>query len=134
MGDVLDDADVARNEEERDANLALQLAQQVQDLRLHRHIERLSRLVADDQLRLHRQRPGNGDALTLPSRKLVRVALQGVAPQAHLVDQALDGAAACSAAQFRAERADALLEDSWKMICNERRAAQRPRARTGSAL
>ena len=52
VGDVLDDADVVRDEQVGQAELALQLAQQVQDLRLHRDVERRGRLVADDQLRL----------------------------------------------------------------------------------
>ena len=109
VGYVLDHADVVRDEQVRDAEFALQFAQQVQDMSPHRHVERRSRLVADDQLRLHRQRPGHGDALALPSRKFVREASKRFAPQADLFDQALDGTAAFSAAQFRSQRAHAFL-------------------------
>ena len=41
-----------RDQDERQAELALQVAQQVQDLRLDRDVERRDRLVGDDQLRL----------------------------------------------------------------------------------
>jgi hypothetical protein len=47
-------------------NSLLQLAQQVQDLRLHRHIERRGRLVADDQLRAHRERARDREPLRCP--------------------------------------------------------------------
>ena len=51
VGDVLDDADVVRDEQVAHAQLALQLAQQIQDLRLHRDIQRRGRLVTNDQPR-----------------------------------------------------------------------------------
>ena len=62
VGDVLDDADVVGDEEVGQAELALQLFEQVEDLRLHAHIQRRGRLVADDQLGLHGQRAANADA------------------------------------------------------------------------
>ena len=48
--------------------------QQVENGRLHRHVERRQRLVAHDQLRLGRERAGDGDALLLPAGELLRVA------------------------------------------------------------
>ena len=65
----------------------LQGFEQVQDLRLHRHVERRSRLVADDQFRLHGQRPGNGNALALAAGEFVRVTLRGVGIKADLLQQ-----------------------------------------------
>ena len=47
--------------------LALQVAEEVDDRRLHGDIERRHRLVADDEVGLHRQRPGDADALALPA-------------------------------------------------------------------
>jgi hypothetical protein len=54
----------------------LQFFEQVQDLRLHADVQRRGRLVADDQLGLHRQCAGNGDALPLAADELVREALE----------------------------------------------------------
>ena len=140
VGDVLDDADVVRDEQVSDAELALQLAQQVEDLRLHRHVERRGRLVADDQPRLHRQRARDRDALALAAGELVRIALQRIAAQADLVDQPLDalrGAAARPCSGRRASRPSSRMSStrmrgssdangSWKMIWMSRRAcAQR---------
>src|SRR5690606_12413309 len=47
------------------------------DLGLHRHVQRRDRLVADEQLRLERQRPGDRDALALAAGELVRPAPAG---------------------------------------------------------
>ena len=53
----------------------LQVLEQVQDLRLHGDVERRDRLVADDQLRLQRERARDPDPLPLAARELVRVAV-----------------------------------------------------------
>ena len=62
------------DEQERPAEVALELFEQVQDLRLHAHVQRRGRLVADDQLRLHGERAGDGEALALAAAELVREA------------------------------------------------------------
>ena len=69
---------------ERQPELALQVAQQVEDLRLDRDVERGDRLVGDDHLRLQRERARDADALALAARELVRVAVVvlGVEPDA----------------------------------------------------
>ena len=72
VGDVADHAEVVRDEQIRQAELVLKLLEQVDDLRLHGHVERRHRLVGDDQLRVQRQRPGDADALALPAGELVR--------------------------------------------------------------
>ena len=56
-------------------------------MRLHRHVERRSRLIADDQLRLHGQRPGNGNTLALAAGEFVRVTLRGSGIEADLLQQ-----------------------------------------------
>ena len=65
----------------------LQTAQQVQDLTADRDVERRHRLVANDQLGLDGERAGNGDALPLPARELVRIALRVLGPEADGVQE-----------------------------------------------
>jgi len=52
----------------------LQVAQQIEHLRLHRDIQCRNRFIADDELWLQDQRPGNADSLALSPAELVRVA------------------------------------------------------------
>src|SRR5207245_174761 len=76
---VLDDRQIMADEEQCEAELPLQILQQVDDLRLDGDVERRDRLVADDQLGLRRKRPGNADALALAARNFVRSSTQRVA-------------------------------------------------------
>ena len=69
IADVLDDAHVVGDEHVGQPELALELLEQVEDLRLDRHVERRDRLVADDQVRLEDQRPGDADALALAAAR-----------------------------------------------------------------
>ena len=71
---MLDHGDVVGDEEQGQAELALELLQHVQHLGLDRDVERADRLVADDQLRLKDQRAGDPDALALATGELVRIA------------------------------------------------------------
>ena len=64
--------------------------QQVDHLGLDRHVERRHRLVADDDLRPQRQRPGDADALALAAGELVRVPVDVVGVEADQVEQFLD--------------------------------------------
>ena len=65
VDDLADDGKVVGDEEVGEPVLFLQPLEQVEDLRLHRDVERRHRLVADDDLRADGQRPGDRDALTL---------------------------------------------------------------------
>ena len=56
-------------------NSRLEALEQVDDLGLDRHVEGRDRLVADDQVRLDRERAGDPDALALAAGELVRIAL-----------------------------------------------------------
>ena len=47
VGEVLHHAEIMADEQQREAELALQVLQQVDDLRLDRDVERRDRLVAD---------------------------------------------------------------------------------------
>ena len=71
----LHDVQVVRDEDVGQAEVALQVLEQVQDLRLHGDVERRDRLVADDQLRVDRERAGDADALALAAGELVREAV-----------------------------------------------------------
>ena len=63
----------------------LQVAQQVDHLFLHRAVQGRGGFVEQYQLRLHDQRPGNGDALALPARELMGVAMTALRIQAHFL-------------------------------------------------
>ena len=82
MRQVLDDRQVVADEQQRQAELVLQIDQQVDDLRLHRNVQRRHRLVADDQVGAGRQRARDADALALAAGEFVRIAADRVARQA----------------------------------------------------
>ena len=65
-----------RDENDGGAGLGAQLAHQVQNLRLDRHVEGRGRFVGDEQLGLAGQRHRNHDALGHAAGNLVRVALE----------------------------------------------------------
>ncbi len=67
--DVLDDGEVVGDEQHRQAEAVLQVGQQVDDLRLDRDVERRHGLVGDDELGLHRQRPGDDRAAAAARRR-----------------------------------------------------------------
>ena len=78
VGDVTHDGEVVRDEEVREAELRLELLEQVHDLRLDRHVERGHRLVAHEERRVERERARKTDPLALTARELVREAIRGV--------------------------------------------------------
>jgi len=74
IGDVLDDRQVVADEDVGQAEAALQLHEQVDDLRLDGDVERRDGLVADDDLRLEDDGPGDADTLALTTRELMGIA------------------------------------------------------------
>ena len=56
VGLLGDDAEVVAHEQQRHAALALQLGEQLEDLRLDGDVERGRRLVGDEHLRVERER------------------------------------------------------------------------------
>ena len=64
---------VVADEQVGEPETVLQVAHQVEDLRLHRNVERAGRLVADDELGVRRQGAGDADALALAAGELVRI-------------------------------------------------------------
>ena len=74
--DIADYRDIVRDEQIGQAEFALQLFEQFDDLRLDRDVQRRDRLVADHEFGLHDQRTRDPDPLALPARELVRIAVQ----------------------------------------------------------
>ena len=98
VGDVLHHREVVRDEDVGEAEPVLQVAQQIEDLRADRDIERRDRLVADDQLRLDRERAGNRDALALAAGEFMRVAAREARLEPDQPQQFLDPFAAAARA------------------------------------
>src|SRR5712671_3082024 len=84
VADVLDDGEVVGDEQIRKPELALQIAQQVDHLSLHRDVERRDRLIADDQARVERQRASDADTLALATGEFVREAVERFGPETDL--------------------------------------------------
>ena len=66
--------EVVGDQDQRQAELLAQPLEQLQDLRLHDHVERRRRLVGDHQRRAAGEREGDHHPLALPAGELVRVA------------------------------------------------------------
>ena len=90
VGDVFYDGKIVRDENVGEPEPVLQIAQQVQDLRADRHIQRRHRLVADDEFRFHRERAGNGDALALAAGEFVGIATRKARLEPDQAQQFLD--------------------------------------------
>ena len=73
VGDVGDDAEVVRDEDDRGAEPLADVAHQVEDARLDRHVERRRRLVRDEHLRVAGQRHRDHHALPHAAGELVRI-------------------------------------------------------------
>ena len=67
-----------RDEEIGEAAFALQLAQQVDDLCLHRKIKRRGRFIEQNEFWFQRNGAGNGDALALAAGKFMREARENI--------------------------------------------------------
>ena len=74
VADLLHHRHVVRDEEVGEAQLGLQLLQELQDLRLDRDVERGDAFVGDDDLRVEAERAGDADALALAAGEFVRIA------------------------------------------------------------
>ena len=87
---MLHHAEIVGDEQIGEAELLLQVLQQVDDLRLDRDVERRDRLVADQQLGLDGERAGDADALALAAGEFVREAAHVVGLQAHRLEELHD--------------------------------------------
>ena len=75
-----DHAHVVGDQHQGHAALALQVDQEIEDLRLDGHIERRGRFVGDQEPRVAGDRHGNNDPLVHAARHLVRAAGSWAAP------------------------------------------------------
>ncbi len=73
VGQPGDDAHVVGDQRQRRAGLPLQLGHQVEDLGLHRHVQRRRRLVGDQQFRSRRERRRDHHPLAHAAGELVRI-------------------------------------------------------------
>ena len=75
VADVFDDGEVVRDEKVGEAEFLLQVAEEIDDLRLNRDIERRDGFVGDNHFGLERKGAGNAKALPLTAGERVRVAI-----------------------------------------------------------
>ena len=68
-----DHTEVVRDQDDRGMRLLVEVAQQLEDLRLHGDVERGGRLVGEQQRRLAQQRHRDHDALAHAAREFVRI-------------------------------------------------------------
>ena len=90
IGDMFHNRKIMGDKQVGQSKLLLELPEQVDDLRLDRHIQRGNRLVADNEIRSKRQRPGDADSLPLPARELMGIPLLIVGGQTADVHNAGD--------------------------------------------
>ena len=84
-----DHAEIVGDQHDRHAEIALELQQKVEDLRLHGDVERGGRLVGDQELRLAQQRDRDHHPLAHAARELVRVQVEPAScgRDAYLIEQ-----------------------------------------------
>ena len=92
-----------RDEEVGEIQFALELLQQIHDLRLNRNVERRDRFVGDDKVGVGGERARDADALPLPAGKFVRVALYEAGTEADRFHQLADSPLALRAGRDDAE-------------------------------
>src|SRR5262249_36477966 len=88
--DVLDDREVVGDKDVGQAELLLQLLQQIDDLRLDGHVERGYRLSAKDKRRRYREGARIPDPLPLPAGELMRVSPNVFGTQPHGFEKLAD--------------------------------------------
>jgi hypothetical protein len=87
VAQMFNNVQIVRDKKVAELELRLQVLQKVNNLRLDRHVKRRNRFIQDDQLRINRQGPGNPDALTLTTRKLMGVAIRVVWVESNLIEE-----------------------------------------------
>ena len=87
VADVPDDEKVVGDEEVRQPQALLELLKHIDDLGLDGDVQRGDGLVADDEVRIDRQGPGDADALALAAGKFVGVAGSVLAVEADIAHE-----------------------------------------------
>ena len=111
VAQVLHHAQVVADEEVGEAQLFLQLPQEVQNLGPDRHVQGGDRLVTDDELGLSSQSPGDDDALALAAGELMGVAVHVGLVEAHHLQELLDPGLPLAGAGVEPPDAHGLLND-----------------------
>src|SRR5579872_538474 len=103
--------EIMADEEVGEAELVLQVAHQVEDLRLHRNVKRRSRLVAHDELGFGSECARNRNALALAAGKFMRKFPAVIGMQANEAKQFADSRANVGFALDQIESADGFCYD-----------------------
>ena len=93
VGDVPHDREVVRDQQQAEGEPARQVDEQVRHLRLRGRVERRQGLVEDQNGRLGRQRPSDGDPLPLPAAELVGIASRGTRGETDEIEKLFDARA-----------------------------------------
>ena len=75
VADVFDDCEIVRDEEHRDAALALDVLEEVDDLGADGNVQGADGFVANEKARFDGEGAGDADALALAAAEFVRVAV-----------------------------------------------------------
>lgn len=84
---VLHGREVVGDEQAAEAAVALEVREEVEDGRLHGHVERGGRLVGHQQVGGDRQRTGDRHPLALATGQLMGIAVRDLGPQTHLREE-----------------------------------------------
>ena len=138
VGTAGDDAEVVGDEDHRHVAAALLPRQQIEDLRLDRHVERGGRLVGDQEFRFARQRDRNRHPLPHPAGELMRILRQpllgrGNADRGEQLDAALFGAGVVKL-EMLLQRLDQLGADREHRIERRHRVLEHDRQRAAAQL
>ena len=87
LAGLRDDREVVRDQHDREAEIVGELREELEDLRLHHHVERRRGLVGEQHARIARERHGDGRALAHAARELVREAPRALGADADELEQ-----------------------------------------------
>src|SRR5690348_1148658 len=90
VSDVSHNGEIVRNEDRTERSLLLELLDEVEDLRLDRHVERTHDLVENEETRIRRERARDRDALLLAAREFMWIPTPHLGWQSDLLEQIVD--------------------------------------------
>lgn len=93
VGDVADDGEVVRDEDHGEIQIAREVGEEVEDLRLDGDVEGGDGFVGNDEFGLGGKGPGDGDALALAAGEFMRVFLHVAGVKADFFHEGCDGVA-----------------------------------------
>lgn len=76
VGELPDNRQIMGDEDHRHAKPLLQIANEIENLCLHGHVERRGRLISNQHVRVVGESHGNHDTLALPARELMRILIE----------------------------------------------------------